>query len=349
MEDNEGQILQYLTFDDVLIAPNYSDIESRKSIDTSVQITNNLSLQIPIISSNMDFITGPLMAKTMYASGGLGILHRFWSSEDDYIIAINDLLVNQIPAWISIGVRNPKQTLEFVKRVSQLGKIEGFCIDVAHGHHKKVAEMLEFLKGSPDRNIASSTVIAGNVATVEGATFLAESGADIVKVGIGAGSVCTTRTVAGVGIPQLSAILETVLVKEAYPNILVIADGGIRSSGDIAKAIAVGADLVMIGNLLAGTDEAPGEPIDTEEGAFKRYRGQASFGSNGERYVKEGIEGLVPRRGPVGEIIQKLKAGLQSSMSYVGARTLSEFHEKAKILQVSSHTLMENNTRVREL
>jgi IMP dehydrogenase len=163
--------------------------------------------------------------------------------------------------------------------------------------------------------------------------------------------VCTTRTVAGVGVPQWSAILECSSIKDSS-NVKIIADGGIRNTGDIAKALAVGADVVMLGNMLAGTDEAPGELLQPNVGdkvLYKRYRGQASFGSNGERYVKEGIEGMIPYKGPVAPIIQQIKSGLQSSFSYVGARNLQEFSDKVKVVKVSSHTLMENNTRVREV
>jgi IMP dehydrogenase len=211
--------------------------------------------------------------------------------------------------------------------------------------------MLEVIKGNPSRDIANLKVIAGNVATLEGTDFLREGGADAIKVGIGAGSVCTTRTVAGVGIPQWSAILECSAIKQEYPQTVIIADGGIRSSGDIAKALAAGADVVMVGHMLAGTDEAPGELLQPDVGdktLFKRYRGQASFGTNDSHYVKEGIEGLVPYKGPVAPIIDDIKSGLRSSMSYVGARNLVDFRDKTKLVQVSSHTLMENNTRVKE-
>lgn len=334
----------YYTFDDVLITPSFSDIESRQEIDTSVDFLG-LNLKVPIISANMDYITGPKMLTTMHELGGLGILHRFypWDQQKDDIIALYE---QGVPVIFSVGIRDLKETLEHIKEVTQF--VYGVCIDVAHGHHQKVSSLVEMIKGSVDESVSNLKVIAGNVATIEGVDFLYQSGADAVKVGIGAGSVCTTRTIAGVGVPQLSAILECAALSEEA-KIPIIADGGIRHSGDVAKALAAGANIVMIGNLFAGSEETPGETFFLNNKQYKRYRGQASFGVNGDRYVKEGIDGVVPAKGPVAPILRQLQAGLRSSMSYVGARTIDEFQVRAKFVEVSSHTLMENSTRVTEV
>jgi IMP dehydrogenase len=353
---------EHLTFDDVLIVPSYSDIDSRSEIDTSVNFLG-MDLSVPIVSANMDFVTGAEMVNAMHGLGGFGILHRFHEDDRAYYEEAASISVDA-PIWLSVGIRDLDASIDFIKWMQTRLNVYGICIDVAHGHHAKVGTLVERVKGSVEPALAALRVIAGNVATAEGVAFLANSGADAVKVGIGAGSVCTTRTVAGVGIPQWSAILECTEIRDQeFPQLEIIADGGVRSSGDIAKALATGADVVMLGNMLAGTDEAPGEieergginivgpghPTQEIPGQkYKRYRGQASFGTNGDKYVKEGIEGLVPYKGPVEPIITGIKRGLQSSMSYVGARNLQEFADKAKFVQVSSHTLIESGTRVTE-
>lgn len=285
----------------------------------------------------------------MHELGALGILHRF-APWDEQINIMQKLYAASVPIIFSVGIRNTQESMDHIKyMVNDLAiPIYGICIDVAHGHHQKVSQLIELIKGSVDDSISKLKVIAGNVATMEGTDFLYQSGADAIKIGIGAGSVCTTRTVAGIGVPQLSAILECAAFADEN-NIPIIADGGSRNSGDVAKAIAAGANMVMVGNLFAGTDETPGETFFLNNKQYKRYRGQASFGSNGERYTKEGIDGVVPAKGPVAPILGQIQAGLKASMSYVGARTIPEFQEKAKFVEVSSHTLMENSTRVTEV
>lgn len=327
----------WITFDDVLIVPAYSDIESRQEVDTSTDFLG-LKLNIPIISANMDYVTGVDMAIAMHEAGGLGILHRF-APLDKQIEWMDQLDKRNIPFVISVGIRDLDDSWNAIEAARDLPNLFAVCIDVAHGHHKKVGQLTEKVKTKTDLK-----VIAGNVATSEGAQFLKDSGADAIKVGIGAGAVCTTRSVAGVGVPQLSAIIET-----ADIGIPVIADGGIRSSADIAKALIAGASAVMVGSLLAGTAECPSPTVTGEDGKnYRPYRGQSIFGTNGERYVREGIEGFVEEKGPVAGVLRNLQAGLRSSMSYVGARNIAELKEKGKVIIVSGNTGAENATRVRQ-
>lgn len=333
------------TFDDVLLAPGYSDIESRESISTDVDFLG-LKLRVPIISSNMDFVTGSKMANAMWAAGGLGIIHRFcpWEAQKDNIDRID-------PITISVGTRDTEESLRRVAYAyerwnNKIGRIHGeliVCIDVAHGHHGKVFRLIDKIKYKMNSRIK---IIAGNVATAEGAWFLQNAGADAIKVGIGPGSVCTTRTVTGIGVPQLSAIIDIADAIKPY-GIPIIADGGIKYSGDIVKALAAGASLVMLGSLLAGATECPGEVVETGDGRkLRRYRGQSIFGVNGEKYTKEGVSGYVNEKGPVADVLKQLIGGVRSGMSYVGAKNLEELREKAVFIPVSGNTLAENNTRI---
>jgi IMP dehydrogenase len=227
-------------------------------------------------------------------------------------------------------------------------------IDTAHGHSQKVLDAV----GRVKRLSNSVQVVAGNIATAAGAKALIDAGADAIKVGIGPGSICTTRIVAGVGVPQLSAIIESANVA-AKQNIPVIADGGVKFSGDLAKAIAAGADCVMIGSLLAGTDESPGEVFLYQGRSYKAYRGMGSLGAmargSADRYfqadikdtmklVPEGVEGQVPHKGPVGAVIHQLSGGLKAAMGYVGAKTIAELQEKAEFVRITSAGLRESHT-----
>jgi IMP dehydrogenase len=226
-------------------------------------------------------------------------------------------------------------------------------VDTAHGHSTRVLEAVSRIK----RQSNAVQVVAGNIATAEGAKALIDAGADAVKVGIGPGSICTTRIVAGVGVPQLTAILETVETAKKSDT-PVIADGGIKYSGDLAKAIAAGADCVMIGSLFAGTDESPGEVFLYQGRSYKSYRGMGSVGAmargSADRYfqqeikdtlklVPEGIEGQVPYKGPVGNVLHQLAGGLRAAMGYVGGRNLAEFHAKAEFVRISGAALRESH------
>jgi IMP dehydrogenase len=322
-----------LTFDDVLLVPGYNGIKSRQNVTTSV-VLQGRTFSIPLISSNMDTITGAEMANAMAAAGGMGILHRFVTIE------ANVAMFKQVKAHdkvgISIGVG--KDGIERAEALISAGA-SLICVDVAHGHSKEVNRTIRELREKFDENIL---IIAGNVATYAGADYLAAAGADVIKVGIGAGSVCTTRIKTGFGVPQLSAIQECRKVDR-----MLISDGGVRHPADAVKALAAGADFVMLGGILAGTNETPGQIIEkTGPGGkayqVKQFRGMASreaqedfMGSMSEWKTAEGIAIEVRCRGSVKDIIQDLMGGLRSGMTYCGASTIKDLQRKAQFMEIT--------------
>jgi len=359
-----------LTFDDVLIEPAHSDISSREEIDLSSDFLG-LRLRLPILSANMDYITEEAMARGMWQAGGLGVLHRFADLEDEAhnqrIMGrwIDNLAATQTPVIISVGVRHPEQSLAWLAGL-EMSKVHAICIDVAHGHMQKVLDFVAKIRALyPETHI-----IAGNVATPAGYEALAKVGADAIKLGIGAGASCTTRVVTGIGVPQLSAILECAERRDKLSEkTAMISDGGIRTSGDIVKALAAGADTVMLGRLLAAADECPDtfmlsmhQSVDgtrtifsgpTPEGMnlnggkiFRPYRGSSTLGANSERSAKEGVSGWVEAQGPVAQILRGLTEGVRSGMSYVGARNLPELRAKTIFRQVLATSLLESGHRL---
>lgn len=327
-----------LTFEDVLLKPGYSDIASRADIDISQKFLG-MDFKLPIISANMDYVTEYKMAIAMLDAGAFYVVHRFMREYDLYKM-FDYTGPSPIPVSFSVGVRNPDLEIGKVQFMATIGGDNlanlTVTVDVAHGHSQKVADMVKRLK-----KLGVPRVIAGNIATREGYAFLHRAGADAVKVGIGPGSACTTREVTGVGVPQLSAIME-VADRKSYTGVdapLIIADGGMKNSGDIVKALAAGADMVMLGSLLAGTDEAPGEErVDTHGRIWRPYRGQSIFGVNASHYTPEGVEGWVQAKGPVKNVLEKLGAGIRSGCSYVGARNLEELRAKARFIRVTQAT-----------
>lgn len=334
---------EFLTFDDVLIQPQYSKILSREHISTA-SVFLGLNLELPIISSNMDYVTGPDMAIAMYKAGGLGVLHRFapWNKQLEDMGVVDRA---GVPVAFSVGVRDADEAYMRAIQTRSLFNNVIICVDVAHGHHERVFETVAKLK-----IVEGVTVIAGNVATQAGYNYLRYAGADAIKVGIGPGSVCTTREVTGVGVPQLSAIMECAEARDnGRIKTPIIADGGIKTSGDIVKALAAGADMVMLGNLLAGTTECPGDALESPTGLrFRPYRGQSIFGVNGLRYTPEGVSGYIEEKGPVADVLRHLREGLRSGMSYAGAMNLEELRDGAIFIRVSSSTHIESGTRIRK-
>lgn len=335
--------MKMLTFDDITLVPAYNDIASRKDVDTSVYF-GNLCLAIPILSANMDTITGSKMAKTIYHLGGYAFLHRFCSIEDNIKMYQETQFENTPPirgvrkadGAISLGIN------EGLDRFNALYEVGArfFCVDVAHGHSKAVGKFVKLLKEQSNE----ITVIAGNVCTYAGADYLASCGADIIKVGIGPGSHCSTRVQTGFGIPQFSAIIECARVSKP-----IIADGGIRNGGDAVKAFVAGASYIMCGGLLGGTNEAPGEVISGDDNKqYKVVRGMASreaaedyFGQLAEWKTAEGVQSIVPVKGPAENIIKNLMGGIRSGMTYAGARTLNDLKRRVEWREITHNGYIE--------
>ncbi len=329
-----------LTYDDVLLIPKHSIIPSRKDVSTVTHLTHDWLLDTPIISANMDTITGADMAIAMHQLGGLGILHRFMDIETNITAIKNMAAAGMILRAFSIGVND-----EAIPRLRACSEAGGnlVCIDVAHGHHMKVRTMVKLIK----RNYPSLRIIAGNISTGDAARYLSDAGVDAVKVGIGPGSLCTTRIVTGHGVPQLTALQDVVdtLRSQRY-RVAIIADGGIRTSGDIVKALAVGADTVMIGSLFAGTDETPGEVFyENTKQAHKHYRGMASRSAQenwkGKVSVIEGEQKNVPHMGPVAFTFKRLMGGVRSGFSYSGAQDISDLRDNAEFIRITNAGVIE--------
>lgn len=462
-----------LTYDDVLLVPQYSDVDSRRALSTKSQLTKKISLQMPIVSANMDVVTESEMAITMAREGGIGMIHRFMTiaeqarqiqrvkKAESYIVdkpitmtsahtigevkrvvnetgtggilildgdkklvgivSTRDLLFEDddnklVTEIMSKPVRTaaPDTTLKDAERllheyrVEKLPLVDGegnvvglvtlkdimkitqypkatkdakgrlavgaavgvrdkemrrveavleagadcIVVDIAHGDsHLEIDMIKNIRKHHPDAQI-----VAGNVATADGTKRLIDVGADAVKVGVGPGSICITRQVAGSGVPQLTAVIQCSEAARSY-GIPIIADGGIRHPGDVAKALAAGAQTVMIGSMLAGTDESPGMIMTRRGHRYKASRGMASLEANIERnkregndltqeeiedYVAEGVEAAVPYRGKAREVLTQLVGGLQSGMSYSGAHTVEEFHQKAIFVRMTGAGLKES-------
>lgn len=338
----------YLTYDDVLLLPNYSEVTPSKT-DLSTSLTQKIKLDLPIVASPMDTVCESRLAIKMAELGGYGIIHRNLSIADQ---------VSQIKSVLDLGLRVGAAVgvgadlADRVKALAQIG-IKEICIDSAHGHTGHVIEAIKYVV----KNAPGVEVIAGNVATYEGARALFMAGAAAVKVGMGPGSICTTRIMSGMGVPQLTAVVEGVRAAQECGG-HIIADGGIRFSGDIVKALAAGATTVMLGSLLAGTDEAPGEVVEIDGKMYKSYRGMGSvaamkqgsasrYGQNWQKgatkkLVPEGVEGLVPHRGPLADHLYQLAGGLRSGMAYLGAANLAELRDKAQFIRITSSGMTES-------
>ena len=334
-------IKEALTFDDVTLAPKYSEILPSDA-DTSVSLTKHLKLKIPLLSSAMDTVTESRMAIAIAKAGGIGVIHRNLDIKKQ-LSEIKKVKKQKLIVGAAVGAA-PNEFIR-AKEIIKEG-VDLIVVDTAHGHTKKVAEIIKYIKKIKTNKIA---LCAGNIATPEAAKFLIKLGVDIIKIGIGPGSICTTRLVAGIGVPQLSAIL-AVRNGLKNKNVKIISDGGIKYSGDLAKAFAAGADAVMIGSLFAGTDETPGKLIKKNGKLFKSFRGMGSVGAmnkgsadryfqskqkDNSKYVPEGVEGLAKYKGKVSNVIYKLIGGLKSSMGYLGSKTIIKLRNKPQFVKIT--------------
>jgi IMP dehydrogenase len=327
-----------LTFDDVLLAPVHSTVTSRNFPTLETKVTRNWSLSIPIISANMDTVTEIEMASKMAKLGGLGIIHRFMSIESQVSqVEEMKLISGNIPVAASVGVKE-----EGIKRLNCLANagVDIVTIDIAHGDSILMLEMISYCK----KNFPHIDIIAGNVSMKTAAQRLIEAGADAIKVGIGPGSMCTTRVVTGCGIPQLTAISYCSEICKKH-NVPLIADGGIKNSGDIMKCFAAGAQTVMLGSMFSGCVETPGEVID----GMKNYRGMASFdaqkhwkGGLTKGTVAEGVSKLVKVKGSAEDIVLDLCGGIKSGMSYLNAYSINDIYENSQFVEITNSSWNES-------
>jgi IMP dehydrogenase len=320
-----------LSYNDVLLVPKYSDIESRSQVDIGNDLDEVIHLDLPVISSPMDTISESDMALAMSKAGGLSIIHRY-NTVQDQATTIAKVVYEDEAAHVgfAIGMNN------YLERVYAGLSVGGqiVCVDVAHGHHIMMESCLKTLK---DKYADSVHIMAGNVATLEAFDALASWGADSIRVGIGGGSICSTRLVTGHGIPTFASILDC--ARTTYDRVKIIADGGIKTTGDMVKAYAAGADFVMVGSMLAGTKETPGEVFSGKaDKKYKIYRGMASANAQnawrGKTSTPEGVSTTVPFRGGVDRVLQDIAGGIRSGLSYSGCVALKNFEVK----QLSSNS-----------
>lgn len=361
-------IPEYLTYDDVLLLPSYSNFR-RDEISLKTKLSKNISLELPFVSAPMDTVTESTLAIALARFGGLGIIHRNLTIESQ-VGEVKKVIDHKLPVGAAIGAS--KGFEERAEQLIQAG-VSIICIDSAHGYADFIIDAIKYLK----QHFPSIDVMAGNVATYDGAKALIEAGADSLRVGMGPGAICTTRIVSGMGVPQLTAVAECVRGAQGT-NVPIIADGGIKYSGDMVKAFAVGASTVMMGRMFAACEEAPGEKIKLtaehvparfkdilkekkDEYAFKTYRGMGSIGAmekgteiksedefHGKSYkdrvlVAEGVEGLVPVSGMVKEVIDQMIGGIKSGLYYVGCKNLPELFEKSQFIKITQASLTESH------
>ena len=330
-----------LTYDDILLIPQFSDIRSRNEVSLKSELGDKNQLTLPIISSPMDTVTESTMAIAMCQAGGAGIIHRYNSIKEQaaHVHTAHTAGAYNVGAAVGVGGDFKERARAIFDAGASI-----ICIDIAHGHHVLMKEALTALKNIFGNNIH---LMAGNVATLRGLNDLSDWGADSVKCNIGGGSICSTRTQTGHGYPGLQTIIDCAKTDR---DVKIIADGGIRTSGDVVKALAVGADFVMLGSLLAGTNESPGEKVHTPSGLKKKYRGMASKDAQMEwrsRFSSnEGISTLIDCKGPVEIVLRDIDNGVRSGLSYSGCRSISELQTRCQLTRQTSAGAQEGKAHI---
>ncbi len=336
-----GPIKLALSYNDVLLVPQLSSIRTRSEVDLSTTIAPGIKLKIPLIAANMDTVTGVEMAVALYKLGGIGFIGRF----DPPNIQAEKVAKIKKLGGESIGVIGVKD--DYIQRSRMLLKAGSIALhlDIAHAHATHGIEVVKACK----KNFPRVPLIAGTVATYEGAYDLMKAGADSIKVGIGAGTICITRVATGHGVPQITAVMEATRAKAKFKNRYIIADAGAANSGDIVKVLAAGASAYEGGSWAAGTDEAPGKIINKNGIFFKEYNGSTSLEEKQRQLEKdarnkkphysihvEGVEGMVKYKGPLAEVVDSLTAGIRSGFSYSGAKNINELWKKAQFMQITA-------------
>ncbi len=322
-----------LSYGDVLLVPQRSPVDSRSTVDLETPFTPSVDLETPLVAAAMDTVTEAELAVELSRAGGLGVLHRFLTvaEQAEQVERVKEA-DEQVAAAVGINE-------DYVKRSDAIvdAGVDAIVVDVAHGHLERTLEAVEQLSEA----FPETDLVAGNVATPAGVEDLAAAGADCVKVGIGPGSHCTTRKVAGAGVPQLTAVDDCASAAEDL-DVTICADGGIRTSGDAVKALMAGADTVMVGSLLAGTEEAPGAVVEVDGTRYKRSRGMATTAAAEDRDDKdvdvdadEGVEALTPYKGPVADVVEEFCAGIRSGLSYCGGHTIPAARDGAEFIRVA--------------
>ncbi len=333
---------QGYSFDDVLIVPKYNRVLSRKDVSFKTKFTRNHYIEIPLVVANMDTVCESQMAIAIGRLGGVGVLHRFLEI-DSQVAEVRKVKEQGLLTAAAIGVK------DYQERAAALisAGADVLVLDVAHGHSKYVGKALDYLK----TNYPDVDVMVGNIATKDAAEYFINKGADAIKVGIGPGSMCITRIMTGAGVPQITAIMDA--YEASQGRVPICADGGVKNSGDIVKALGAGANTIMSGSIFSGTDEAPGELINKDGKQFKEYRGMASFSATLKKMTLDGkkeseivnIEGeatLTSYKGSVVPIVKKLLGGVASGMTYMGASDIESIRGKADFISITSSGIHES-------